>query len=507
MSECDLRIYYHSNVYVKIECDIECAHELKEYFSCYAPDYKFHPKFKAKIWNGKIFYYNPMDKLLPLGLLSYLKSFATHYSRTFEFFFDYKELRNIGLEDSFVKETLELLFKGTGISLRDYQEDAICCAMQKKRGVLEMATGAGKSAVLYALMRLIKNDIDSKMLIIVPNISLVTQLYEDFKSYGYDCRDIGQVHGKSKFGYEKRIVISTWQSIYKKPESFFREYHAVMVDETHSAKSSSLSSILKKCTNAHYRIGVTGTLPTEKSDIFNIFGFLGKTIYQLNSKFLIDNGFLSKIMIVNTIIKYNDVDCKVNAKRKYDEEVKFILEHEKRMNVIRYIISRKGVKLTDNILILTHKLSHIDAIIDYVSEKFPNRKILRIDGGVDAESRETIRQQIEKEDGVVLVGSFGTMSTGVNIPKLHHVIFASFYKSKIKVLQSIGRGLRKHDTKDTIYIWDVVDDLRVKKKNKRDVNADDYYNNYAYQHFLERLTFYKQQSFSYVDKHIDIDKI
>ena len=194
-------------------------------------------------------------------------------------------------------------------------------------------------------------------------------------------------------------------------------------------------------------------------------------------------------------------------KRKYAEEISFITKNPKRNKVLKHIISSQHVKDHENILVLAQRLNHIDSIEKYLKEEYPNRKILKISGITNPDERERIRQDVERCDGVILVATYGTLSTGVNIPKLHHVIFASFYKSKIKVLQSIGRGLRLHKTKKIIFIWDIIDDMRWKKKKRKNTLKQTYGYNYAFQHYMERKVFYNEQQFKCIDKKIKLEEL
>jgi superfamily II DNA or RNA helicase len=318
---------------------------------------------------------------------------------------------------------------------------------------------------------------------------------------------VSLLYGNSKsYDPKKKVLISTWQSIHKKGQKFFEQFDAVLVDECHGAKSSSIMTVLKKCVNAEYKLGLTGTLPTEPIDRFNIFGYLGTPIYNLRSDELIERGFLTDIRIINTYVRYPPSDIKDNMNRTYADEIAFIINNEKRNKVLKHIISSKHVKDTDNILVLAQRLNHIDKMVEYLTKEYPSRMILKISGDTNPEERERIRKDVERYDSIILVATYGTLSTGVNIPKLHHVIFASFYKSKIKVLQSIGRGLRKHKSKMMIFVWDIIDDMRWKKQQRKN-SVSEYGYNYAYKHFLERLSFYKEQNFKYIDKKLNLEEL
>lgn len=497
-----ISIDIHDNIYYKVHCTIEQAHELKGFFSCYATNYKYNPKYKARQWDGKIYYFNTYDRLLPRGLLKFMKAFLLKYNYKIHFMFDKSETQN-DIEQEDLESFYNALFSGTEYYPRDYQQKGILEAVKNKRGILEIATGGGKSLVVYSLIRFMMEDVDNKVLLIVPSVSLVNQMYSDFENYGWGgiSKDVSKLYGATakNIDLNKKVLISTWQSIYKKGQSFFEKYDAVLCDETHLASGNSIQSVLKKCVNAEYRIGLTGTLPDEPIDKFNIFGYIGTPLYTLTSDVLIKSGHLSDIRIVNMHIKYSSDDVSKVKGLTYAEEVDFIIKHKQRNSAIKYIIDSKHIKDDENILILAQRISHINDIIAYLKKEYPNRKIVKIDGATDGVERERLRSYVEGNDSVILVATYGTLSTGVSINRLHHVVFASFCKSKIRVIQSIGRGLRKHSSKSVMIVWDLVDDLRWKKKN-----SDGYNHNYAYKHFLDRLEFYKKQKFRYINKIVNI---
>lgn len=499
----------YDSTYFQIICSFEQAMELHSFFQCYAKDFYFHPKFKAKLWNGKISFFDIHGgNLLPIGLLYKLKEFLVTFRYKVIFNFDTKELYN-DISEKEMEEFYGAIFKNSDYYPRDYQHKCIHAALKRKRGVIESATGSGKSLVIYSIIRFIMGVTDKKILLVVPNVSLTTQMFNDFVDYGWEGApyEASVLYSNSKrYNPESRILISTWQSIYKKKKKFFEQFEAILVDETHTAKSNSLQEILKKCANAHYRIGLTGTLPTEEADIYNIYGYLGPTMVSVKSKELIKKGYLSNILIANLLIQYSPEEIKKNKERTFPEEYRAIIENEDRNKIFKYII--KNINTNDNVLILCERIDHLKSIFKYVNAMCEslNRKAFLIHGSVDAEKREKIRKFTENNDGVVIVATYGTMSTGVNIKKLHHIIAASSYKSKIKVLQSIGRGLRLHESKNKMIWWDIVDDMRWKKQ-KRKNQVNEVGNNYMFEQFLARLRYYKEQDFKYINKKVDLSKI
>lgn len=493
-------VHKPNNIYFKIDCDPSQSMELKNYFSYYIPNYWFSPRFKNKVWDGKVSSYNRQSQTLPIGLYPMLKHFCVHYGYELVLDFDKTNMFN-QIEDEDIQKFYETIFTDTKYYPRDYQAETILKALKYKRGVIESPTGSGKSIVIYSIIRFILGITEGKILLIVPNVSLVNQMFNDFKDYGWTaCESYTNIlYSGKKPDWSKPILISTWQSVYKKTSSFFESFNAVIVDETHGAKANSIKSVLEKCTGADYRIGLTGTLPTEKSDIYTIYGYIGPKIYEISSKELMDKGILSKIKIANLLLQYSEDEIATNKHRTYDEEVRFLVDHPKRNGVFKYIIDH--INPEENVLILCYLIDHLKSIKSYLEKIYPNKKIQEIYGEIDADKREQIRIGMENSKGVILLGTYATMGIGINIKRLHHVIFASSYKSKIKILQSIGRGLRTHESKTKLILWDIVDDLTYVKR------TGTIGKNYVYEHFEQRLEYYKTQEFSYINKNIIVKNL
>jgi len=486
------------------------ALEIKEHFSCKIENFWFHPKVKAKIWDGTISFYNWQDQTIPIGLFPQFVKFCKKFKYEYILNFDKDEILN-EISDTEFEDFYSAIFKNSSFEPRDYQDESIKKSLRMKRGVIESPTGSGKSLVIYSIIRFILGIAEGKILLIVPNVSLVNQMFSDFKEYGWEQAETycSLVFSNSKkIDWNRPIVISTWQSIYKKAPSFFDKFQAVLVDETHGAKSNSIQTCLKKCINAEYRIGLTGTIPDELHNQFTIYGFLGPKIFEMKSSELIELGVLSKIKIANLILEYpketkyqywHSEDGKIQ-KTDYHEELDIIYEYEERNKIFNYIIDKINKK--DNVLILCHKISHLKDIKSYLEEHFKDYEIFEIYGKTEAEERERIRKLTNIQGSSIILGTYATMSTGINIKRLHHVIFASSYRSKIKVLQGIGRGLRTHETKDKLIVWDIVDDLTW----VHDWNGSEVLHiNHVFKHWRERLKYYKKQGFKSLTKKININ--
>jgi superfamily II DNA or RNA helicase len=326
-----------------------------------------------------------------------------------------------------------------------------------------------------------------KGLIIVPTTTLVEQLYSDFADYssvnGFNVEE--NVHriyqGKDKLT-DKNLTISTWQSLYKLPPEYFHQFQYVIGDEAHLFKAQSLTSILTSCVNSKYRIGLTGTLDGTKTHKLVLEGLFGPTKKVISTKELIDKNQLSAFNIKCLILKHSDEVCKEMKDATYPDELKYLIESENRNRFIRNL----AISLEKNTLVLFQMKKHGRALYEMIKQKANGRSVYFIDGDVDTVVREEVRKIMEIENDAITVASFGTFSTGTNIRNLHNIIFASPSKSRIRNLQSIGRGLRQNEGKEMATLYDVADDLRIKK-----------HTNFTLQHFIERVKIYNEEKFPF----------
>ena len=485
---------------VKVDCNDEVAHNLYCRYSAYSPGYIFNPRYKMHVWDGMIHMYTPRSSTIPMGLLPDVIRYFDKEG------IEYKLSNFTNMIDENIDDWFENQMKANMVNapypLRDYQKEAIYAALKNKKGILLSCTSSGKSLMIFnIIVTLLTQKKLKKTMIVVPNKTLVEQLYKDFIDYGWKNIDICVTklydEEKKNVDFRKPVLITTWQSIYKKEKSFFEDYQAVICDECHQIKCQSLSTILKSCTNASYKIGTTGTLSTEASDNLTIQSILGDILFELRSKDLIEKGYLTKITIANILVKYPMEFIKTHKNLQYPEEVRYVEEYPERNKALDLILDHTPE--SHNILLLVNHRDHEKSLQEYLKAKYPNKKVSIIDGSVKAKERESIRTGIENEDGTILLATFGTMSTGVNIPKLHAVILYSNSKSKIKVLQSIGRGLRKHNTKSHVILYDIIDDLSYftpKGKHKK---------NYLYQHWEERTKYYVEQEFPQITTNLKLE--
>lgn len=435
------------------------------------------PAFRNKIWDGKIRLFNSQTRQIYYGLLHHLEKFAKERDYEIEFDKSVETYDEFSLADAeeFI-DTLAIPFE-----VRDYQKDAFVHAVRSRRNLLVSPTASGKSLIIYLITRWL----NCKTLIIVPTISLVAQLYKDFEDYGFDSNKyVHQIMSGASKDTDCPIIISTWQSIYKMPKEWFDEFDLVIGDEAHLFKAKSLISILTKLTNCKYRFGLTGTLDGTQTHRLVLEGLFGKVKQITTTKELIDSGKLAKFKIKALVLKHDEQSCKECKNNKYQEEINYIISKPSRNRFIRNLT----MSLNGNTLLLYQFVDKHGRILynmlkDVVED---SRPIFFIHGAVGVDEREEVRRITEEEENAIIVASYGTFSTGINIRNLHNVIFASPSKSKIRTLQSIGRGLRLGNNKEEATLFDISDDLTYKSRR-----------NFTLDHFMERMKIYNDEKFEY----------
>jgi superfamily II DNA or RNA helicase len=469
-----IQVEKHDEVYIKVKCEPGIMMEMSEFFTFSVPGAKFMPAFRNKFWDGKIRLLNPMNGLLYAGLLSYVEDFCQKRN------YDIEYLSDFATEEFSVKEAKEFIAKlKPTLQPRDYQVEAFMHAVRERRALLLSPTASGKSFIIYLLVRYYAK----RTLIIVPTTSLVSQLASDFADYGFDSDTyVHRVFAGQDKGSTKPITITTWQSIYKLPSEFFSNFDVVIGDEAHLFKAKSLTSILAKIPNARYRFGFTGTLDGTQTHKLVLEGLFGPVRKVISTKELIDKKHLAEFNIKAIVLSYpDDIRKMIIRSANYQAELDYLVACEARNKFIKNL----ALSLEGNTLILYQYVEKHGVVLEKML-KDNNRPVYFVSGSVDGEEREQIRKVVENESNAIIVASFGTFSTGVNIKNLHNIIFTSPSKSRIRNLQSIGRGLRKSDTKTAATLYDIADDFSWKSKK-----------NFTLLHFMERVKVYNEEKFKY----------
>ena len=481
-----------NEVYITVDCESDIQREISEFFTFYVPGYKFMPAFRTRMWDGKIRLFSQKTKEIYFGLYPYIKAFAEERG------YNIVAAKDVDIDNKVDREVVTKFSNSLGqkFEARDYQIDAIFHSLKRNRALLVSPTASGKSFIIYSLIRyyshLIKDDTNNRTLLIVPTTSLVEQMYTDFESYGWNVkRYCHRLYSGYSNQTDKKVLISTWQSLYKLPKEYFKQFGCVFGDEAHLFKSKSLTEIMTKLVDCKYRIGLTGTLDgahTHKLVLEGLFGAVNKVT---TTKKLMDKKQLSNLAVRCLILKHSDANCKMISNGKYQDEIDYLVSSNARNNFIRNL----ALKIKGNTLVLFQLVEkHGKDLFKSIEDKAEkNRKVFYIYGGVETEEREKARAIVENETNAIIVASYGTFSTGINIKNLHNIIFASPSKSRIRNLQSIGRGLRLGDNKVNATLYDIADDLQYKSKE-----------NFTLKHFQERINIYNEEEFDYEIHNINL---
>jgi len=476
----DVVIGKKNEVFLHIQAEPHVCMELSDHFTFDVEGAKFSPAYKKKYWDGKIRLFSTATGEIYCGLLDKIVSFCDRHDYTYEFtnneYYGTPFEVNKGISHQGVKDYMTAICNH---SPRDYQVEGVYDALRHNRKLLISPTASGKSLMIYSLVRYYI-DKHEKILLVVPTTSLVEQMYKDFQNYGWDAESYcHRIYAGKEKTNEYPVTITTWQSIYKLNRSFFEDYNVVIGDEAHLFKSKSLINIMTKLHHAKYRFGFTGTLDGTQTHKWVLEGLFGPSYKVTKTDELMKQGHLSQLDIQCLILKHPPQKFET-----YNDEIEYLISHEKRNK----FIANLSLDLKGNTLILYSRVeAHGAVLYDLINtNKRGDRKVFFIHGGVDTEERELVREITENENNAIIVASYGTFSTGINICNLHNVVFASPSKSRIRNLQSIGRVLRKGSNKIKAILYDLADDCSYRSKK-----------NYTLNHFIERIKIYNEENFNY----------
>ena len=478
-----------NEVHLRINAEPHIEYELRDHFTFSVEGAKFMPQYRKRNWNGEIHLFDLRSKRIYIGLLDRIVSFCQRRGYSYKFvdneYYGTPFEVNEGISYQGVKDYMNAI---SVHSPRKYQIEGVYDALRHNRKLLISPTASGKSLMIYSLVRYYV-DKKQKILLVVPTTSLVEQMYKDFEEYGWNaesyCHRI--YSGKEKTN-EYPVTITTWQSVHKLERSFFEDYNVVIGDEAHLFKSKSLISIMTKLHHAKYRFGFTGTLDGTQTHEWVLEGLFGPKYKVTKTEELMRQGHLSQLDIQCLVLKHPPQKFET-----YEDELQYIIGHEQRNR----FITNLTLDLKGNTLVLYSRVETHGAILyDKINkDKQPDRKVFFIHGGVDAEEREQVREITEQEQNAIIIASYGTFSTGINIKRLHNVIFASPSKSRIRNLQSIGRVLRKGINKVKAILYDIADDCSTKSRK-----------NYTLNHLIERIKIYNEENFNYEIITIELKK-
>ena len=483
----ELQIEKKNEVYLRIKAEPHVYQELSDHFTFEVPGAKFMPQYRSKYWDGKIRLFSTHTGEIYVGLLDKIISFCKNYN------YDYKFLDNKFFGTPF--EVNEMIsFDGvrdymksiTSHEPREYQVEGVYDALRHNRRLLISPTASGKSLMIYSIARYYTSH-NKNILVIVPTTSLVEQMYKDFEEYGWESETYcHKIYSGREKETDAPVTITTWQSIYKLDRKYFEKFDVVIGDEAHLFKSKSLVQIMTKLHTAKYRFGFTGTLDGSQTHKWVLEGLFGPA-YKVTRTELMEKGHLSRLDITCLVLKHNPQ--KFDS---YEDEIQYLISHERRNKFIKNL----ALDLKGNTLVLYSRVaSHGEVLYDLINtNKSQDRKVFFIHGGA-ADEREHVRAITESQENAIIVASYGTFSTGINIKRLHNVIFASPSKSRVRNLQSIGRVLRKGKDKVKAMLFDIADDCTYQSRK-----------NYTLNHLIERIKTYNEEQFNYEIVSINLKK-
>ena len=454
------------DVFMKVHCDDGLARDLYDFFSFTVPNAKFMPSVKNRFWDGKVRLFSIKTNKVYIGLLPYVDEFCRERGYEFEGIEDVIGKKNT---DHLGVQTLEPWLHDLKLPFepRDYQLDAFNTTIKYGRQLLLSPTASGKSLIIYLLTRYY----NKKTVIIVPTTSLVEQMTKDFEDYGYDKKICKIYSGQPVFPAD--VTITTWQSFSKAPKEVIQSFDMVVGDEAHLFKATTLKGILEKMKTTSIRFGTTGTLDGSECHRLQLEGMFGPVKKVISSKQLMDAGTIANIDIQCVILRHTK-----QKKLTYQEEMEYLVTNDSRNQFITNLVS----SLKGNTLVLFQYVEkHGEVLYPMLDGRV--KDLHYVYGGTDTEDREKVRELVEKSNDNVILASYGTFSTGINIKRIDNIVFASPSKSRIRNLQSIGRGLRKTEGKEKMRLFDIADDLQCE--------------NYTLNHLKERINTYNEENFPY----------
>jgi len=456
---------------MQVQCDDGLSRDLFDFFSFTVPNAKFMPSVKNRYWDGKVRLFSIKTNKIYIGLLPYVDEFCRERGYDIVGINDIIGEKERQPDENFIQEL------GLPFEPRDYQMDAFSTAVQYGRQLLLSPTASGKSLIIYLLARYY----NKKTIIIVPTTSLVEQMAKDFKDYGYD-KEICKIYGGQPV-FDSDITISTWQSFSKAPKDVMQSFEVVFGDEAHLFKANVLKGILEKMKKTAIRFGTTGTLDGSECHRLQLEGMFGPVKKVISTKELMDEGTIANLNIDCVILRHTK-----QKKMTYQEEMDYIVSNKARnLFLVNLVRSLKG-----NTLVLFQFVEkHGTVLFDMMSNTDMGGNLHYVYGGTDTEDRESVREIVENNKEDTILASYGTFSTGVNIKRIDNIVFASPSKSRIRNLQSIGRGLRKVDGKDSMRLFDIADDLQC--------------DNYTLNHLKDRINIYNEERFSYEIKQFELN--
>ena len=483
------KLIIRDEVNLKIEgLDLSTRKKLVDRFKFTMPNARHLPAVRLGRWDGKIAFFqlggssyiNLLPDIIPI-LESDGYDIEIEDLRTYSTRFEFDQIR----EDTFADKVWPKGHprEGDPIELRDYQPEILNRFLANPQSIQEVATGAGKTIMTAALSRSVEQY--GRSIVIVPNKSLVTQTEADYINLGLD---VGVYFGDRK-EYNRTHTICTWQSLnnmLKMTKSgdaeveigdFIEGVVCVIVDEVHMAKADALKSLLTTVfAHVPIRWGLTGTIPKEDYEKISIFCSLGSVVGRLSASELQEAGHLANchVNIVQLVdyVEYKD----------YQQELKYLVETPERIAYMSQFITR--VNDTGNTLVLVDRVATGKLLVELLGER-----AVFVSGATKGSKRQEEYDEIATSTGKIIVATYGVAAVGINLPRIFNLVLVEPGKSFVRVIQSIGRGIRKAEDKDHVEIWDITSTCKFAKRHLTKRRA--FYNEANYPHTTEKIEWQK----------------
>ncbi len=452
----DIQFKLQNNLYIRVDTEsYDYLKGVESELTEYVKGYMHMPAFKAGHWQGKVSLFKKQTRTFAYGLLLKVIRYTKKEWPELSYVVD-QEVKSLFVGIPFDNFNDDLVFP-----VYDYQRKAIEVAVTRGKGICQLPTASGKSLVITHIIKHITENIGyNQALIIVPTLQLIDQFIGDMDEYGIDISNIGRVNSNFK-EFDKDIVVSTWQSM-KNNLGQMTRFTTVIIDEVHGAKADKVLELLGACPQAKFRIGMTGTMPTDPLEYKNVLSLLGPVLIQYTGKDLANMGYISHCTVKRILVKYED---DLNDKQNDYPFVKdVIFPNPYRLGLIKHLV----MKSKNSVLILIEKIEKEGEVLEEIlTEAFPKKKVVFLSGRDKAVIRDKARKLMNVSNNMVIIATFPIFQQGVNIKSLRTIILASSTKSFIRVIQSLGRALRKHVSKEVggAELWDICDQTKYLKEH------------------------------------------
>ena len=476
-----------NDVYLRVLAEKHIIQEMASFFTFEVPGARFQQAVMDKLWDGKIRLLNLSNHLIYLGLYEKILDFAEKSGYTFTEDSYKPSNADITLAsiEQYINDVVKPASKGKEITVRDYQNNVVHHCITNQRATIVSPTSSGKSLMIYSLVRyLLGAKLACRVLFIFPTVGLVAQMHKDFIDYStinnWDVESRSHlIYGGQEKITEHPLVFSTYQSLTKMPAKYFNSFDCIITDEVHTAAAKSIKDIMEKSTEVMFKFGFTGTLNASKAHSLVVQGLFGEAYVATTTNDLMKKNEISQLKITCLLLKYKPETCKLFVDTNYADEIEYIVTNTKRIAFVKNLVTA----LKGNNLILFTRISQGKMILESLKGR---DNVHYVDGSTSIENREKVRVIAESTNDCIIVASYGVFSTGINIKRLNNVIFASPYKSTIKVRQSLGRALRLCEGKSGAQLFDIADDLHHKS-----------HKNFGLKHLEERVRIYCEDRLSY----------